>query len=648
MGIYEQRENDTYMVRIRGAAGIFLPYQVKLIADLAEEFGDGIVHVTTRQDLQIHRVLIQDTPLILERLIDSGLSTRGGGGNTVRNISACPHAGICRGEAFDVTPYALALTEYLITDRANFNLPRKFKVAFSGCGQDCSLASVTDLGFFAHEQDGTYGFSVYAGGGLGAHSAVGVLIEEFVPAQEVFAVAEAVKRLFDKYGDRTNRNKARLRFVVQRFGAEEFRRMYKQELDQVKCEGISTPQIAQDGGSAPTSGKGSDNKYSDQRFEAWRSKYALPQKQVNLSIVDIPLKLGLITSASLKIIADSASQFGDGTLRTTQQQGLQLRNVSEPRLHDLYTSLLGTDLSFHPTKSIKCITCTGASTCKLGLCLSRGLASAIETACNDVELPFDVPIRISGCPNSCGHHPISLVGLCGGASRAGGKLYPNYFLFAGGRVAEGDAKLGRVAAKVPAKAVPALLREFWTTAAVEYRKDESLEDLINRWGADYLHTLAEKYEKVPSYEESPEFYRDFGCDADFSLAGRGPGECGAGVMDVVALDVDEAKRALRENRLYDALVAIARSLLVTRGLEPKKDREIFKAFSEHLISQNWVSSNAQSLLDAALDYKLGDRDTLDDLRGDIEALLQRVEQLFHSLDSNLTFRTDRVQTTLEV
>ncbi|MHB0912746.1 MAG: sulfurtransferase TusA family protein [Armatimonadota bacterium] len=613
MGIYEQRENDTYMVRIRGAAGVFSSPQVALIADLAEEFGDGTVHVTTRQDLQIHRVLVQDTPTVLERLIDAGLSTRGGGGNTVRNVSACPHAGICLNEAFDVTAYALALTEYLITDRANFNLPRKFKAAFSGCGNDHGLASVADLGFFAHEKNGARGFSVYAGGGMGAHSAIGALIEEFVPAEAIFEVAEAVKRLFDKYGDRTNRSKARLRFVVERFGPEEFRRMYERELEQVRREGISTPEIRQ------------------------------CRPKAGLHAVNIHLEQGLISASSLLALADAASRLADGELRATQHQGLQIRNVPESNLQELREGLETIDRSFLSAGPVKCVSCAGASTCKLGLCLSRGLASAIEAELRDIELPFDAPIRISGCPNSCGHHPIAPLGLYGGASRTGGRLYPAYFLSSGGRAAEGDARLGQSVGKVPARAVPVLLKEFWTAAAQEHRAGETLDELISRWGTDHLRALAEKYEEAPPYEESPEYYRDFGSADDFSLAGRGPGECGAGVMDVIALDTDEAKRLLQENRLYDAVVATARALLVTKGLEPKKDREIFAAFSEHLVAPGWVGKSTQGVLDAAVDYKLGDRPSLDDLRGEIEALLGRVEVLFRSLDSNLSFRVEPVE-----
>ena len=645
MGIYEQRENDTYMVRVRGAAGVFLPHQVRQIARLAEVFGNGIVHVTTRQDLQIHKVLIRNTPDVLERLLEVGLSSRGGGGNTVRNISACPLAGICSDEVFDVTPYVFALTEYLITDRANFNLPRKFKVAFSGCGKDCGLCSVADLGFFAHERDGIPGFSVYAAGGMGTHSSIGALIEEFIPAEAIFEVAEAVKRLFDSYGDRTNRNKARLRFVLERLGSDEFIRLYRLELEQVRQQRIPTPDINTD--DVPSDAAQSQAIRIDESrgFRSWRTRNVLAQKQPGLFAARIPLRLGDIRAETLDALADIAEGIGNGVVRTTQEQDLQIRGIPESRLPELYRSLLKLDESLTLTPPVTVVACAGASTCKLGLCLSRGLAEAIESELREADISFDAPIRISGCSNSCGHHPIAAIGLHGGAVRSNGRLVPTYTILAGGRLAEGDSRLARPVAKVPAKAVPALLREFLTAAVRERAVGESTEGLMDRWGTERLRTLSEKHSSIPGYDEAPEVYRDFGSDEEFSLAGRGPGECGAGVMDVIALDLEEAKRAFGEGRLYEAVVAAAGSLLVTRGIESKKDREVFAAFSEHLIVPGWVSPRAQTVLDAGLDFKLGDRDTLDDLREEIRALLDRVQELFRSLDSNLSFRVSPIEET---
>ncbi|HDY65033.1 MAG TPA: nitrite/sulfite reductase, partial [Phycisphaerae bacterium] len=214
MGIYEQRTEGRFMVRVRIGASLAAPFQLERLAELSKRYGNGILHVTTRSDIQIHDVSIEETPDILEGLLEVGLSPRGGGGNTVRNITACPRAGVCPKEAFDVAPYAIATAEYLLADRSSFNLPRKYKIVFSGCPEDCAFASVADLGFFAHQKDGIEGFAVYAGGGLGPNPAVAVKVEDFVEGGEVFKVAEAVKRLFDKHGDRTNKQKARLRYVL--------------------------------------------------------------------------------------------------------------------------------------------------------------------------------------------------------------------------------------------------------------------------------------------------------------------------------------------------------------------------------------------------------------------------------------------------
>jgi len=643
MGIYEQRKSGTYMVRIRLAGGVCLPHQAKRVAELAEEFGNGIVHITTRQDMQLHDVLVQSTPVVLERLLEVGLSPRGGGGNTTRNVTACLLAGVCPDEAFDVTPYAITLTEHLLANRANFNLPRKFKTAFSGCGKDCALCSVADLGFFAHTREGVQGFSVYAGGGMGAHSALGIEIEKFVPAPAIFEVTEAVKRLFDQHGDRVNRHQARLRFVVERMGPDEFRRLYRQELAQVRREGISVPEIrVGENGAAPAGSMPADEP-DDPGYRLWQARHVFPQKQAGLCAVRIPLSLGDIRARELSALAELAVVVGDGALRATQDQDLYLRGVPGASLYELYRALRESDERLIAIPSIRSVVCAGASTCKLGLCLSRGLAQAVEAELRGLDAAFDEPIRINGCPNSCGRHPIAPIGLQGGAVRTNGRLVPVYSIMVGGRAAEGNAALARFVAKVPAKAVPALLREFWSAAATNRQDGETLDNLIDRWGADYLRTLAAKYAHVPSYEEAPEFYRDFGCDEDFSLAGRGPGECGAGVMDVIALDIDEAKTALAQNALYDAVVMTTRALLITRGLEPKKDREIFAAFSEHFITSRWVGPRAQLVLDAALDLRLGDRNTLEDLRDEIRALLSRVEELFRSLDSNLQFRVKPVE-----
>jgi sulfite reductase (ferredoxin) len=611
MGVYEQRTTGKFMVRIRIGAGLALPHQVGRIAQLSKNFGNGIVHVTTRQDIQIHDVDIEDTPDILEGLLEAGLSSRGGGGNTVRNVTACPEAGVCHEEQFDVAPYAIAAAEYLLQDRSSFNLPRKYKVVFSGCSKDCAFASIADLGFFAHKKNGTKGFSVYAAGGLGANPATAAKIEDFIEADEIFAVAEAVKRLFDKHGDRSNKHKARLRYVLSRVGIEEFLKLYKLERDKLKAEGLP---------------------YTAPKIRDISSVYKVPEKSVN---VRLWLKKGDIPADDLGKVGQIAAEYGQGLVRTTQLQDLLITGVSEEDIDKVNKKLkeLSIDVSAESGSAI--VACAGASTCKLGLCLSRGLADAISDRFSRSGLSADLSrtaIRISGCPNSCGHHYICEIGLQGKAKRVNGKLMPCYDVLVGAKTVEGDARLGKRIGTVPAKKIPDLLTEAFESGEINR---QTLKDLIERYG------------EFSSKKFPDDYYYDFGSDEPFSLAGRGPGECGAGVMDVMKLDIDEAKDALKSGpagseNIYRAVVAAARALLFTFGIEPKKDREILSAFAEKIIEPGWVKPRTKQLLNDAIDWRMGDKESIEDLSWQAEELTKRIEELYLSLDANLRFKIEPV------
>ncbi|MDO8302582.1 MAG: nitrite/sulfite reductase, partial [Sedimentisphaerales bacterium] len=451
MGIYEQRVSGAYMVRIRVPAGIITAEQAAMVGRLSKQFGNGIVHVTTRQDLQIHSVAIERTPDVLEQLLEAGLSTRGGGGNTVRNISACPKAGLCRNEIFDVSGYATALTEFLVSQNESFNLPRKFKIAFSGCAKDCAFASIADLGFFAEVRDGVGGFAVYAGGGLGAVPAVAVQIEEFISVNDIFETALAVRNLFDKYGDRVNRNRARLRFVLQKLGRKKFIETYKAELAAVKTLGLSfktpLPQLNNSNGSFAQS--------------APIARGVRMQKQQGLYSVRLFLKLGDIPADDLIKVSELASKFCDDTLRTTQSQELLLINVPQKNIDSVLAGLKLLSVDALNLKGPKLIACTGAATCKLGLCLSRNLATEIDDQIDKSHgaLRDDIDIRISGCPNACGGHFIADIGLQGRATRVNGQLMPAYDILVGGSARRDGAKIGVSAGSLPARAVPAFIVE---------------------------------------------------------------------------------------------------------------------------------------------------------------------------------------------
>ncbi|MDP7286746.1 MAG: nitrite/sulfite reductase, partial [Phycisphaerae bacterium] len=322
MGIYEQRTAGRFMVRVRIGAGLAMPFQLERLAELSKRYGNGILHVTTRQDIQIHEVSIEETSDVMEGLLEVGLSPRGGGGNTVRNVTACPRAGVCPKEAFDVAPYAIATAEYLLADRSSFNLPRKYKIVFSGCPKDCAYASVGDLGFFAHQKDGVEGFGVYAGGGLGPNPAVGVKIEDFVEAGEVFEVAEAVKRLFDKHGDRTNKHKARLRYVLAGVGVEEFIRLYRQDRQELQSSGLpyEAPEIRDIASRYAVSEAPEDDVQTQLPI--------MPDKTPGRVTVQLRLTNGDIPADDLVKVGQIATKFGQRLIRTTQLQDILIAGVA--------------------------------------------------------------------------------------------------------------------------------------------------------------------------------------------------------------------------------------------------------------------------------------------------------------------------------
>ena len=534
-GVYEQRECGRFMLRIRLPAGVLLAHQMRRLGQVAGEHGNGVLHVTSRQDIQVHRVPLDSIHPALSALAEVGLSAKGGGGNTVRNITACPGAGVCPDEVFDVTGHVVALTEFLLGDPLSFQLPRKYKIAFSGCAKDCAGATVNDLGLIAARRDGADGFAAYVAGGMGARSRVADALEQFIPAPDVPIAAEAVKRVFDKHGDRKNRHKARLRFLVQRLGLEAFLDLYRQELDALRAAPPPgpaprpVPHPAPGAEPAPRSGARSED------FDAWREANVTSQKQGGYHVVEIPLVLGDIQAEKLRGLADVVEACGEKMLRTTQSQNAVIRWVREEELADLHENLGRLGLaSARPGVLRNMVACAGASTCRLGICLSRGLANAVTDALagSDIDLRSlgDLKIHISGCPNACGRHPIGQIGLFGSVRRVKGRLVPHYVVQLGGIVEEGKTELAQGRQAVPARHLPAfvtkLLRAFEGSAECP-----DFAGFLAAGGRDAAEELAAGYKDIPDFEEDKDFYFDWGAEAVFSLAGRGAGECGAGVFD---------------------------------------------------------------------------------------------------------------------
>ena len=343
------------------------------------------------------------------------------------------------------------------------------------------------------------------------------------------------------------------------------------------------------------------------------------------------LKNGDIPADDLSKVGRIAAKYGQGLVRTTQLQDILITGVAKQDVDKVNSELKELSIDVFGGAP-KIVACTGTATCKLGLCLSRGLADAISNKLGRTKDP-DAVIRISGCPNSCANHYIASVGFQGKAKRVNGRLMPCYDVLVDAKTVEGQAHLAERVGTVPAKRIPDLLAEAFGNGTVD---------------KELLRTLIAKYSDISAESLPEDFYYDYGSDEPFSLAGRGPGECGAGVMDVIKLDIDEAKDALKKapvdsENVYNAIVASARALLVTVGLEPKKDREIFAAFAEHLIKPGWVTARAQQLLDDAIDWRMGDRESFDDRLSKVRELTERVEELFLSLDANLKFKVEPIE-----
>jgi sulfite reductase (ferredoxin) len=652
-GIYEQRKDHTFMVRVRCPAGALTPRQFRTIAELSQAHGAEQLHITTRQELQLHDVALEDVPAILWRLFDAGLSTRGGGGNTVRNITASASAGVATDEPFDASPYVFALTSRLIAEGDSWLLPRKYKIAFSNTVQDTARATLNDLGFIAVERNGVRGFAVYVAGGQGGKPQIGHLLHEFVPDTQVYFIAEAIKRLFHKHGNRKNRHAARLRFLWNNLGEKQFVELYEQEREQLRraqAEPLKLAPLQQ--AASPERQEASRAASAD--FEKWRRRFVVEQKQSGLFTVLVPVLLGNLSNAGALVLADFLIPLGDDVLRATIEQNLQLRNVPEGLLAAAYEVIRGiTPLASEPRILGSAVACTGASTCKLGVCLPRGALSAtvrrLQASGLDLDRLADVRINLSGCPNSCGAHLTADLGFFGRVGRAGQTSYPAYEVVAGARLGHGTARLAEPLGAIAARDLPAFvvdaLGRFLAQADAE-----SFSEYFAGPGKQELVKLCQKYKDVPAFEDDKDYYFDWGATEVFSLAGRGMAQCSAGLFDLIEVDLKRLKE-LRQQRdaapsqsssdgdIYETALLSARMLLITRGVEAQSEREVFALFRRHFIDAGLVPAQYAPLLDGA---SANDANELRRRADEAFGLAAFMEDLYAKMDNSLRFPGETV------
>ncbi|MDV2494948.1 MAG: nitrite/sulfite reductase [bacterium] len=639
-GIYGQRQPGVHMVRVKIPSGLLNATQLEMLAEISENFGHGLAHVTTRQDIQYHFVQLDDVPTIMRRLASVGLTTREACGNTVRNITACSLSGICLDETFDVTPIARASTNAFLRHPLCQQLGRKFKIAFSGCAdKPCGLAHMHDIGHIARtrEVDGRteYGFEVWVGGGLGAQPHPAKLYSEFVPAEEIILHQAAILSVFHREGERKNRNKARLKFLVAKLGIEEFRVRVHEEIEELRGDPywFSLPLVVRRGEEPPALPDGPPGgEGASPAFELWCSTNVIPQRQEGFCAVYITLPIGDINPRQLRAVASITRRFSGENLRTTVEQNFLMRWVRRSYLWELYQALDEAGLAEPGAETMLDITaCPGADTCILGITSSKSLALRLREmlASNGSEaeaLPEefrDLSIKVSGCPNSCGQHHVANIGFFGSSQRVGSNVVPNYHLFLGGQKSENANSFGLATLKVPAKNIPATVEHL----VGRYRDERSDGESFNEWAAragkkDIRDGLA-PLRVVPEIHEQPDFYIDWGEEEPFSV-GAGTGECAGQLIPKVELKLGEAERELFEANLqyeqgkyaeaarmaFQAMTTAAGALLITEGVEATDVGVAREEFRSRFVETDRVfEGSANYFVQAeAVEHKITDKD----------------------------------------
>lgn len=554
------------MVRIKIPMGVTTCDQLDVMAELAEEYSDAILHVTTRQDIQLHYVHIEDTPDLMRRLAAVDITTREACGNSVRNVTACPYAGVCNDQSFDVTPYAHALTYYLLGHKDAQDFGRKFKIAFSGCRDHaCGLAMIHDIGAVAVTKtiDGAVvrGFELYVGGGLGSVPHQAKLLADFVPEGELLPLSQAICRVFARLGERKNRARARLKFVVAKLGIDEFRRVVEAEREIIPADDRWTAYL--DGIDRFVErplrpGKALGGGIFAKGFEPWRQTNVRPQAQPGYVAVTVKLPLGDLTSDQARQLSDIARQFTGDTMRLTVEQNILLRWVVEAELPALYTALVSAGLASAGAATISDITsCPGTDTCKLGIASSRGLSAELgarlesQAATRPDEISA-LRIKASGCFNSCGQHHIADIGFLGVSRTVAGRRVAHFQLVVGGEWNQNGGAFGLAIGAFPSKRIPEVVDRLTGHYLKERLDGEALGAFITRAGRGSIKAVLDDLRHVPTYEEDPSFYVDWGDAREYTIGDMGVGECAGEVVSFAEFGLADSERQVFEAQLeYD-------------------------------------------------------------------------------------------------
>lgn len=504
MGVYAQLAHVKHMQRIKIPGGVITADQLDALAEVTERWGRGLAHVTTRQDIQLHYLEMDETVELQRVLARAGVTAVGACSDTVRNVTASPLAGVVEDELFDVTPYAQALSDHFLFHEQNRKLPRKFKIGLSGSARDLAQVMINDIGLFAKVTETGLGFRMYLAGGLGSTPEIAHLWRDFVPEGEILAACEAVVRVFFRDGERKNRKKARLKFLLRKLGEAEFFKRCDEEYARLQAE--RGPALTDDlrrslaayRETEPPPPEPGGDALGDSAFARWKRTNALPQKQPGYRVVTIKLPLGDVTSEQMKSVADIARKLGNGEVRTTNTQNFVMRWVPERRLVALHRELSLIGLAEADAGQITdVVVCPGMDYCSLAITKSMEVGAKIREhlvprgtrreADDLVRAIGDFEIKISGCPNSCGQHHVADIGMTGlMVKNKEGIERPYYSLRIGGGVGEG-ARIGdRLDGRVPEEETPKVVAAIAHFYVAERQEGESFRDFVSRKGAQVI------------------------------------------------------------------------------------------------------------------------------------------------------------------
>lgn len=633
-GTYAQRQEGVQMQRIKIPGGYLTADQLTRLADTADRYANGFIHFTTREDAQLYYLKLEEIPSLLRDLAEADITTREACGNTVRNITACYRAGVSHNEAFNVYPYAQALFKYFLRNKFNQNMGRKVKIAFEGCAEDHSALAFHDLGFHAvtRQENGEIrkGFLVHVGGGMGSGPHVAKIYSEFLPVDELFNFATAVIRVFDRYGERKQRMKARMKFLVQSLGWDRFRELVDAErklldslpsiedfLEETPEQLIAKPISLSDSGQHQSLNVLPALTQSED-YRQWAQDSVIPHRLEGFRGVHVRTKFGDITGERARQLAEIARGFSAGELRVSIEQNLFLPWVRVEDLPAVYSALREISLGEAGAETVADVTaCPGADTCRLGIASAKGLGTVISdsffsgTLAPYREANRDLRIKISGCPNGCAQHAVANIGFHAAAVTHNGHNLPAHLLFLGGQANHGKPQAAKIYGRFPARNAIQVVETLFKLHESEKQPGEDFNGFIARIGEARVKETLEPLKAIPAFEADPQFYDDYGHENErFTIRSGVRGECAGTTIAEIVPTFEAARERLRQTsayihhgnyeqallEAYEAAAAAARVPLYQKLVDPFTSLEALWEFENLFVLSGQTGGSWTNLL----------------------------------------------------